>query len=209
MTGGLDFNDHRLIWARLDQVHAKHPDMVLLHGGSPKGAEFIAAKWASHRKVTQIAFRPDWTKHAKAAPFKRNDAMLETLPIGVLHFPGTGIQDNLADKARKLGIPVWKFGKGGAKRRPPPCMIATAVSLSTPSFVDAPNYALRHDPQPLRRGVSRPEGPCGAAQSAARKQKRAPSSKPQHAPRGGCRSEPRFMEMSRKIGLANADVEAL
>jgi hypothetical protein len=27
-------------------------------------------------------------------------------------FPGTGIQDNLADKARKLGIPVWKFGGG-------------------------------------------------------------------------------------------------
>jgi hypothetical protein len=25
-------------------------------------------------------------------------------------FPGTGIQDNLADKAKKLGIPVWKFG---------------------------------------------------------------------------------------------------
>jgi YspA, cpYpsA-related SLOG family len=110
LTGGLDFNDHRLIWAKLDQVHAKHPDMVLLHGGSPKGAELIAAKWANNRKVPQIAFRPDWTKHAKAAPFKRNDAMLETLPIGVMHFPGTGIQDNLADKAKKLGIPVWKFG---------------------------------------------------------------------------------------------------
>jgi len=38
VTGGLDFNDHRLIWDRLDKVHAKHPDMVLLHGGSPKGA---------------------------------------------------------------------------------------------------------------------------------------------------------------------------
>ena len=74
VTGGLDFNDHRLIWDRLDKVHAKHPDMVLLHGGSPKGAELIAAKWASNRKVPQIAFRPDWTKHAKAAPFKRNDA---------------------------------------------------------------------------------------------------------------------------------------
>jgi hypothetical protein len=114
LTGGLDFNDYRLIWDRLDKVHAKHPDMVLLHGGSPKGAELIAAKWASNRKVPQIAFKPDWTKHAKAAPFKRNDAMLETLPIGVMHFPGTGIQDNLADKARKLGIPVWRFGTGGA-----------------------------------------------------------------------------------------------
>lgn len=110
LTGGLDFNDHRLIWAKLDQVHAKHSDMVLLHGGSPKGAELIAAKWADSRKVPQIAFKPDWTKHAKAAPFKRNDTMLDTLPVGVLVFPGTGIQENLGDKARRLGIPVWKFG---------------------------------------------------------------------------------------------------
>ena len=110
LTGGLDFNDHRLIWDRLDKVHAKHPDMVLIHGGSPKGAELIASKWATTRKVPQIAFKPDWTKHAKAAPFKRNDAMLELLPIGVMHFPGTGIQDNLADKAKRLGIPVWRFG---------------------------------------------------------------------------------------------------
>ncbi len=35
---------------------------------------------------------------------------LNELPIGVMHFPGTGIQDNLADKAKKLGIPVWRFG---------------------------------------------------------------------------------------------------
>lgn len=113
LTGGADFNDHRLIWARLDQVHAKHPDMVLLHGGSPKGAELIASRWADHRKVPQIAFRPDWTRHGKAAPFKRNDALLDVLPVGVLVFPGTGIQENLADKARKLGIPVMKI-EGGA-----------------------------------------------------------------------------------------------
>ena len=112
-SGG-DTADHKLIWAKLDQVHEKHPDMVLLHGGSPKGAEKIASRWADTRKVPQVAFKPDWTKHAKAAPFKRNDAMLNVLPIGVIVFPGTGIQDNLADKARKLGIPVFDFRpKGG------------------------------------------------------------------------------------------------
>lgn len=110
-TGG-DTDDARPIWAKLDQVHAKHPDMVLLHGGSPKGAEKAASRWADHRKVPQVAFKPDWTKHAKAAPFRRNDAMLNVLPIGVIVFPGTGIQDNLADKARKLGIPVYRFGGG-------------------------------------------------------------------------------------------------
>lgn len=110
VTGGLDFLDHQLIWAKLDQVRAKHPDMVLVHGKSPKGAEQIASLWARNRGVTQIGFAPDWTRHGRAAPFKRNDQMLEIVPVGVLHFPGTGINDNLADKARKLGIPVWKFG---------------------------------------------------------------------------------------------------
>ena len=114
LTGGLDFDDHHLIWDRLDKVHARHPDMVLLHGGSPKGAELIGAKWATTRKVPQVAFRPDWTKHAKAAPFKRNDLMLTMMPLGVMVFPGTGIQDNLADKAKRMGIPVWKFGDSGA-----------------------------------------------------------------------------------------------
>lgn len=109
VSGGADYNDHKLIWDKLDQVHAKHPDMVLMHGKSPKGAEKIAVRWADHRNVTQIGFAPDWTKHGRAAPFKRNDQMLDVLPIGVMVFPGTGIQENLADKARKLGIPVWRF----------------------------------------------------------------------------------------------------
>jgi hypothetical protein len=108
-TGGVDFNDHRLIWAKLDQVHVKHPNMVLIHGGSPKGAERIAARWADHRKVAQIVFKPDWVRHAKAAPFKRNDQIIDVMPIGVIVFPGSGISANLADKARKLGIPVWRF----------------------------------------------------------------------------------------------------
>ncbi|APZ52307.1 DUF2493 domain-containing protein [Salipiger abyssi] len=112
-SGG-DTTDHRTIWARLDQVHAKHPDMVLLHGGSPRGAERIAATWADNRKVSQVAFKPDWTRHAKAAPFKRNDRMLDTMPIGVIIFPGTGIQENLADKARKMGIPVYRLAEGSA-----------------------------------------------------------------------------------------------
>jgi hypothetical protein len=113
-TGGSDFNDHLRIWAALDKVRAKHPDMVLLHGGSPRGAERIAACWADNRKVVQVAFKPDWNRHRNAAPFKRNDQMLEALPIGVIAFPGSGISANLADKARKMGIPVWRFNEGGA-----------------------------------------------------------------------------------------------
>jgi YspA, cpYpsA-related SLOG family len=106
-TGGTDCNDVDAIWAALDKVHAKHPDMVLLHGRSPRGAERIAACWADNREVPQ----PDWTGHKNAAPFKRNDRMLETLPIGVVAFPGSGVSANLADKAKRLGIPTWRFDK--------------------------------------------------------------------------------------------------
>lgn len=113
-AGGSDCNDHTRIWAVLDRVHAKHPAMVLLHGGTPTGAERIAACWADRRKVAQVAFRPDWSRHGKAAPFKRNDQILDVLPIGIIVFPGSGIVDNLADKARRLGIPVLDHRQRGA-----------------------------------------------------------------------------------------------
>jgi len=112
-AGGVDCNDHHRIWAVLDKGMAKHSDMILLHGGTPRGAEKIAACWADARKVPQVVFKPEWTRHQKAAPFKRNDQLLQALPIGVIVFPGSGVTDNLADKARRLGIPLFDFRKSG------------------------------------------------------------------------------------------------
>ena len=111
-AGGTDYNDHTKVWDILDKTRAKHADMVLLHGGGARGAERIAACWAENRKVPQVVFKPDWAKHRNAAPFKRNDQLLEALPIGLILFPGSGIVENLGDKARKLGIPVWRCGQG-------------------------------------------------------------------------------------------------
>ncbi len=114
-AGGVDCNDHQSIWMVLDKVHAKHPDMVLLHGGAPRGAEKIAACWADSRKVTQVIFKPDWARHAKAAPFKRNDQLLDAMPIGVVLFPGSGVTGNLADKAKARRIPLCDCrGRSGA-----------------------------------------------------------------------------------------------
>ncbi len=110
VTGGGEYLDHDLIWSVLDKALARHPDMVLLHGGTPKGAELIAAKWAEHRKVAQVVFKPDWTRHRKAAPFKRNDAMLDAAPVGVIAFPGSGITANLVEKAKAKRIPVKTCG---------------------------------------------------------------------------------------------------
>lgn len=108
-SGG-DYQDHNAIWSILDMTKEKYPDMILLHGGTPKGAELIAAKWADSRNVTQVVFKPDWKVHGNAAPFKRNDRLLDTVPQGLIATPGTGITENLVDKARKLGIRTKRIG---------------------------------------------------------------------------------------------------
>lgn len=113
-SGGASYNDHALIFDTLGKTLAKIPDMVLLHGGAKSGAEKIAARWAAIRGVPQVPFPPDFQKHSKAsAPFKRNDEVLTHNLAGVIVFPGGGIQDNLFDKARAMGIRRWDFrGRG-------------------------------------------------------------------------------------------------
>ena len=107
ISGGKHVADAGAVWTTLDRARAKHEDMVLLHGGSP-GVEKIAASWAEARGVDQVVCRPDWKAHGKAAPFRRNDELLNLLPRGVIAFPGSGITGNLVDKARQLGIPVYQ-----------------------------------------------------------------------------------------------------
>ena len=93
--------------ARLDKAKAKYADIILVHGGGP-GVERIAAQWAERNGVHQVVCKPDWNAHGRAAPFRRNDELLNLLPKGVIAFPGSGITDNLVDKAVKLGIPVQR-----------------------------------------------------------------------------------------------------
>ena len=107
VTGSKPVDDADRICNALDQVRTKYPDMVLVHGGGP-GAEKIAARWAESRGVHQVVCKPDWNAHGRAAPFRRNDELLRLLPKGVIAFPGSGITDNLVDKATQLGIPVHR-----------------------------------------------------------------------------------------------------
>ena len=99
--------DPGAVFARLDQTKAKYDDIVLVHGGGP-GVEKLAAQWAERNGVHQVVCKPDWQRHGRAAPFRRNEELLNLLPKGVIAFPGSGITDNLVDRARQLGIPVMK-----------------------------------------------------------------------------------------------------
>ncbi|MDE0277825.1 MAG: DUF2493 domain-containing protein, partial [Defluviicoccus sp.] len=105
IAGGKDVTDPGAVIDMLDRTRAKHADMVLVHGGGP-GVEKIAARWAERNGVHQVVCKPDWDRHGRAAPFRRNEELLNLLPKGVIAFPGSGITENLVDRARSLGIPV-------------------------------------------------------------------------------------------------------
>ena len=107
VAGGKEVRDAGAIIARLDKAKAKNADLILVHGGGP-GVERIAAQWAERNGVHQVVCKPDWNAHGRAAPFRRNDELLNLLPKGIIAFPGSGITDNLVDKAVALGIPVQR-----------------------------------------------------------------------------------------------------
>ena len=149
-TGGTDCNDHLRIWAVLDKTRAKHPDMVLLHGGSPRGAERIAACWADNRKVPQVVFKPDWTREGRAAPFKRNDRLLDALPIGVIVFPGSGDlrqPRRQGEEARHPGLALRPTGEDRERRR-----LGAALPAS---YVIAPPARKKPRRRETQRSVAR------------------------------------------------------
>lgn len=96
--------------------------MILLHGATPTGAGRAAACWADSRGVAQVAFRPDWNRHGKAAPFKRNDRMLEALPVGLIIFPGRGFRTISPTRPERWGFPSGTSARG---RRDEVCLIET------------------------------------------------------------------------------------
>jgi len=105
IAGGDDVEKVEPVWDMLDKIRTKHPSMVLMTCGVDKGAQKIASIWARNRGITVVAFKPDWRLGNKAG-FKRNEQLLDTMPIGGIVFKGSGIVDNLADRARAMGIPV-------------------------------------------------------------------------------------------------------
>ena len=160
IAGGKDADPAAVI-ARLDQARDKYSDIVIVHGGGP-GVDRIAARWAETNGVHQIVCKPDWERHGRAAPFRRNDEMLDLLPKGVIAFPGNGITGNLVDKARSSAYP-------SSRSRPSPHRIAGRV-VAPPDRSGAGGGAVRRSSSRRRCGGGGPRRRC-----APRSQARAPA----------------------------------
>ena len=97
--------DRDTVFAQLDRVHAKKPDMYIAHGNAP-GVLQDVSDWAVSRKVEQVHFNLDYSVPAQMRIIKRDEAILDINPVGVVEFRNGDKTTHLADAARRHKIPV-------------------------------------------------------------------------------------------------------
>ena len=105
LTGWKEGPDRQTIFETLDKVREKHPDMYLMHGNAP-GTQKIAAEWAKDNSVAQVVFAPNRKIHGTAAVIRRDKAILDAEPVGVVDLSPDNRPTFLADLAAKRNIPV-------------------------------------------------------------------------------------------------------
>lgn len=111
VTGARIWDDVWTIENFLDMVHAYHPDLVVVHGDCPKGADRIVRDWAEENEVPQERYPADWDKYGKPAGHIRNKQMVDTKPHLAASFVrgesrGT---NNCISHIERAGIPHARF----------------------------------------------------------------------------------------------------
>ena len=84
--------------------------MLLATTAQAKGVDAIAAAWAAANDIKVIAFRLDRNLGNRAA-FERNRRLVALRPVELIICEGSGVQINLAQRARDAGLPVWIIRK--------------------------------------------------------------------------------------------------
>lgn len=107
-SGGQVWHDHEQLYARLDEVRARIPHMVLATTAQAKGCDAIAASWAASRGVKIVAFTLS-TSLGKRAAFKRNERLVSLKPVEAIVCQGSGVQSNLYQLLRQARVPCHAF----------------------------------------------------------------------------------------------------
>lgn len=94
-----------MIWAILDDIKSRIPNMVLGTTGMRKGVDAMAGAWAQQNGVNTILFVPD-QRHGNRAPFLRNESIVKLNLVEAIIGEGSGIQSNLAQRLRQAGVPL-------------------------------------------------------------------------------------------------------
>jgi hypothetical protein len=104
--GGRDYADLDAVWIALDKVLAKHPEITLVHGDCPTGADAHADAWAHERGIGVERYPAHWGMGPSAGP-KRNRAMARSGLHGAVGFPGGRGTASMTRELEAAGVPVW------------------------------------------------------------------------------------------------------
>ena len=112
VCGGRNYADAAKVHATLDNIVANIHAMAagqnirLIHGAA-RGADSLAAAWASSRGLAATAYPAKWDIHGRSAGFVRNKQMLdEGQPHLVVAFPGGAGTAMMIRIARSAGVTV-------------------------------------------------------------------------------------------------------
>lgn len=137
-SGGQQFTDIALVEDYLDAMHARVPSMALATTAQNKGADVIAAAWASRHNVPVILCKPD-TSRGPSAPYQRNARMLSFKPVEAVVCSGGGIQANLADRLREARIPLHIVRDASVQNEAPTARTKTPAQAERPAMKRAVN----------------------------------------------------------------------
>ncbi len=114
VCGGRDYRDQLRLFRELDKLDterdATRSIACVIHGGAT-GADMLADRWASERRIPREAYFAEWKRFGKAAGVLRNQRMLdEGRPDVVVAFPGGRGTADMVSRARRAGLRVFEVG---------------------------------------------------------------------------------------------------
>jgi hypothetical protein len=114
VCGSRTWTDRARLWQVLDRLVTEHSDgqVVTVIEGDARGADRLAGQLARERGWRLERYPADWTRHGRAAGFRRNTRMLQQgRPDLVVAFTvgplaaSRGTAD-MVRRARAAGVPV-------------------------------------------------------------------------------------------------------
>lgn len=111
VTGARVWDDYGTVFWYLERQLDLHPDLIVVHGDCPRGADRIAEEWCIVQGVPSEPYPAEWENHGRAAGFIRNKQMVDTNPDRAVAFVrgesrGT---NNCLDYVKKAGILYDRF----------------------------------------------------------------------------------------------------
>lgn len=108
VTGSRTWTKREEIMFDLAGLSLLYPEMIVVHGACPRGADAIAASCARELYLAQEPHPADWRQFGKAAGVRRNAEMVALGADLCLAYimDGSRGATHTADLAGKAGIPV-------------------------------------------------------------------------------------------------------